>query len=226
MMSPLPRRRRIWKVIHDYNTYFLGRFGAYQSVVMLSSMTPEGPTGATLSIDSVIRQWNPVAVLLLGIAFGASRRKHLPADVLIAEHLIPYEHQRLGETPIFRNPVPTSSPALMNRFRHALDWDFRRPDGSSCVKHVGPILSGNKLVDNVDFKNALLNQYPNAIGGEMEGAGLWSAAQRARKEWILVKGVCDWADGRKHDGHQAMAAASAVSLALHVFSDSHALDGL
>jgi len=226
VLSPLPRRHKIWKVVHDYDTYYLGRFGVFQSVIVLSSMGSEGATGATLSVDSVIREWDPTAIVLLGIAFGANRRKHLPANVLVCEHLIPYEHQRVGEEPTFRNPIPPSSPTLVNRFQHALDWTFHRPDGSKCNKHVGPILSGEKIIDNPDFKGALLSQYPNAIGGEMEGTGLWSAAQRARKEWILVKGVCDWADGRKHDSYHAMAAASAVSLCSHVFSDAHALDGV
>lgn len=225
-MSPLPRRRRVWRVTHRSETYFLGRFGAFQCVLMLSSMSSQGPTGATLSVDAVIREWDPVAALLIGVAFGASRRKHRPADVLVAEHIIPYEHQRVGKEPMFRNPVPPSSPTLVNRFRHALDWTFCRPDGSFCSRHVGPVLSGDKLIDNSEFKNSLLNQYPNAIGGEMEGSGFWAAADRARKHWILVKGVCDWADGRKRDSYQQMAAASAVSLALHVFSDAHALDGV
>lgn len=226
VLSPLPNRRRLWKVIHGNETYFLGRLGAFQCVLMLSSMSSQGPTGATLSVDAVIREWDPTAALLLGIAFGASRRKQLPADVLVAEHVIPYELQRVGTKPMFRNPVPPSSSALVNRFRHALDWSFHRPDGSICKRHVGPLLSGDKLIDSLEFKSSLLDQYPNAIGGEMEGSGFWAAADRARKDWIIVKGVCDWADGRKHNSYQQMAAASAVSLALHVFTDAHALNGV
>jgi nucleoside phosphorylase len=225
-LSPLPRRRRVWKVTLDSDTFFLGRFGAFQCVLMLSSMSSQGPTGSTLSADAAIREWNPSSALLLGIAFGATRRKQLPADVLISEHVIPYEHQRVGAKPMFRNPVPPSSSALVNRFRHALDWSFQRPDSSVCSKHVGPLLSGDKLIDNLEFKNSLLDQYPNAVGGEMEGSGFWAAADRARKDWIIVKGVADWADGRKHNSYQPMAVASAVSLALHVFSDPHALDGV
>lgn len=226
VMSHLPRCHRVRKVTHGNETYFLGRFGKFQCVLTLSSMTSQGPTGSSLTVDSVIREWNPVAVLLLGIAFGTSRKKQLPADVLIAEYVIPYEYQRLGDKPTIRNPVPPSSPTLVNRFRHALDWAFPRPDGSNCNRHIGPVLSGDKLIDNLDFKNSLLDQYPNAIGGEMEGAGLWSAAQRSRKDWIIIKGVCDWADGKKHDSYQEMAAAAAVSLALNVFSNPYALDGL
>jgi len=226
VMTHLPKRRKLWKVTHDCDTYFLGHFGAFESVVMLSGMGTQGAAGATLSIDSLIREWEPIAVLLLGIAFGVNRRKQLPADVIVAEYLIPYEHQRVGDKITFRNPVPPSSPALVNRFRHSLEWDFRRPDDSKCSKHIGHVLSGDKLIDNIEFRNSLLDQYPNALGGEMEGSGLWSAAQRGNKHWILAKGVCDWADGRKHDHYHQMAAASTVSLSLHVFSDSHALDGL
>jgi len=60
----------------------------------------------------------------------------------------------------------------------------------------------------------------------MEGAGVYAASFRAKTEWILVKGVCDWADGRKHDGFQEMAAAASTSLAHFVLSDPNALDGL
>lgn len=225
-LSPLPRRRHIWKVALATDTFFLGRFGAFSCVLMLSGMSSQGPAGSTLSVAAAISEWKPSAVLLLGIAFGARRSKHLPADVLISEHIIPYEHQRIGTQPVFRNPVPPSSSTLVNRFRHAMNWTFRRPDDTVCSRHVGPLLSGDKLIDDPDFKQALLDQYPNAIGGEMEGSGFWAAAERARRDWIVVKGVCDWADGRKHDSYQPMAAASAVSLALHVFSDPHALDGL
>lgn len=225
-LTPLPRRKKNWKVIADRDTYYIGKFGAFEAVVMLCSMGSEGVSGSTLSIDSVIREWKPSIVILLGIAFGANRTKHLPGDVLVAEHIIPYEQQRIGDEILFRNPIPPASPSLIDRFRHALDWDFCRPDGSKCKFKIGPILSGSKLVDNSQFKQELLNQYPNAIGGEMEGAGLWSAADRHRKDWILVKGVCDWADGNKHEDYQQMAAASAVSLCKHVLNDSHALDGI
>jgi nucleoside phosphorylase len=31
----------------------------------------------------------------------------------------------------------------------------------------------------------------------MEGIGLYAAAQNAKVDWILVKAICDWADGNK-----------------------------
>lgn len=226
VMKPICRQRRLWKIMHGCDTYYLGRFGSFQAVVALSAMGSQGAGGSTLCADATIRTWEPRIVILAGIAFAASRRKYLPGDVLVAEHIIPYESQRMGDETIFRNPVPPSSAILLDRFRHALDWHFARPDQSNCTRHIGPMLSGEKLVDNLEFRDSLLKQYPSAIGGEMEGAGLWGAASRARKEWIIVKGVCDWGDGKKHKEFQALAAAAAVSLCHHVFKDTRSLDGV
>lgn len=226
LLSPLPKRRRIWRVSNGHDVYYIGRFGCFEAVVTMSSMGAQGVTGATLSVDSIIREWKPTAVVMIGIAFGANRKKHRAGDVLVAEAVIPYELQRVGDEVIFRNPIPPSSGVLINRLRNALDWTFLRPDGSKCSRHFGPILSGEKLVDSQEFKDSLLKQYPNAIGGEMEGAGVCSAAQRAKKEWIIVKAVCDWADGKKNDDYHQVAAASAASLCHHIFSDPHALDGV
>ena len=39
---------------------------------------------------------------------------------------------------------------------------------------------------------------PNAVGGEMEGVGLYEAALNKRVEWLLVKAISDRADGKKH----------------------------
>ena len=225
-VRPLAKQRKIWKSTLAHDTFYVGKFGAFEAVVILSGMGSQGVSGSTLSIDSLIHRWDPAVVLMIGIAFGSYRQKQLPGDVLVAEHLIPYEQQRVGEQVRFRNPIPPSSEKLLNRFRNTLDWEFTRPDGSKCMRHIGPLLSGEKLADSIQFKESLLAQYPNAIGGEMEGTGLWSAAQRAGKDWLIVKGVCDWADGRKHDEYQPMAAAAAASLCVHVFADAYILDGI
>jgi nucleoside phosphorylase len=226
VLKPLTRQNSIWKVVDRHETYYLGRFGAFETVVTLCSMGSEGVAGSTLTINETLVQWKPTAVLLVGIAFGTSRRKHEPGDVLLAEQLAPYEYQKIAEEVVFKDPVPPSSAALVNRFRNALDWRFERPDNTQCKRHYGLVLSGGKLINDNAFKSKLLSAYPNAIGGEMEGAGLWAASDRNRTEWMLAKAVCDWADGFKNDDYQELAAASAVSLCLHVFSDSHALDGL
>ena len=86
--------------------------------------------------------------------------------------------------------------------------------------------SGEKLIDEPEFKASLFKQYPQAIGGEMEGSGLTAASIRVRLPWILVKSIFDWGDGNKHKKHQPLVAAAAVSLVHHVLSHKGALDGL
>lgn len=196
VMTPLPRRGILWKVMNDCDTYFLGSFGAFTTVVFRTNMGSLGAGGSALSINDAIKKWNPRVLILLGIAFGMSRKNHQAGDVLVANNVIPYELQRIGKQKIFRCSKVPSSTSLLDRFQKVLEWRFVRPDDTLCKRYVGPILSGEKLVDNIDFKNSLQNEYPDAIGGEMEGSGLWSAADRNRKEWIIVKGVCDWGDGK------------------------------
>jgi nucleoside phosphorylase len=216
----------VWQVSHSNDTFYLGRFGAFEAVLMLCSMGTQGASGSTLASEALIRLWSPTVVVMAGIAFGSDRSKHRPGDVLVAQHIIPYEAQRLGAEVQFRNPVPPASGALLNRFRNILKWRFKRPDGAECKVHYGAMLSGEKLIDDKSFKQSLLEQYPAAIGGEMEGAGLWASADRNRKEWLVVKGVCDWADGEKNDNYQALAAAASISLCEEVFQNRHALAGL
>src|SRR5205085_1221462 len=55
--------------------------------------------------------------------------------------------------------------------------------------HFGLILSGDHLVNNLAYREQLHQLEPEAIGGEMEGAGLYAAAQRRKVDWLLVKAI-------------------------------------
>ena len=117
-----------------------------------------------------------------------------------------------------------------NHGRHklvlGLGWHFRNPFGVQCTHQIGPILSGEKLVDNAEVKSVLFSRYPTAIGGEMEGAGFAADAERKKCEWIVLKAICDWGDGTKQKHHQGFAAAAAVDLLTHVLTQVGALEAL
>jgi len=90
-----------------------------------------------------------------------------------------------------RGDKVSASPRLLQRFRNArLDWQ-------TANDYFGLVLSGEKLIDDEEFVRELLSREPEAIGGEMEGEGLYVSCLTAKKDWILVKAVCDWADGRR-----------------------------
>jgi nucleoside phosphorylase len=100
------------------------------------------------------------------------------------------------------------------------DWNV---DGARVL--LGTVLSGEKLVDNKSLVEQLLREEPEAIGGEMEKAGLCAAAERLKREWILVKAICDCGTG-KTDGFQQLAAEHAVSLFEHVLSHEGVLEDI
>ena len=77
-------------------------------------------------------------------------------------------------------------------------------------------MSGEKLVNDPGFREWLLETEPEAIGGDMEGAGLYVAANEAKVYWIVGKLVCDWADGSKNDDAQPLASNNAAQSVLHV----------
>jgi nucleoside phosphorylase len=168
----------------------------------------------------------------VGIAFGGYTDQLHIGDILVSEQVIPYEIRRADPAgDEYRGPIPEAGPILLNRFTNALGWEFKRPDGYVCKVKAGPLLTGDTLLDNLDEKVRLFSEHPTAIGGEMEAAGLYAAASRheASKEWIVVKAVCDWADGTKkttRDSYHPLAAAVSLSLVKFVLSIPNVLTDL
>ncbi|MBV9228476.1 MAG: hypothetical protein JOZ18_04110 [Chloroflexi bacterium] len=203
----------------DNLTYFdLGFISGARAFMVRSEMGAGGPSGATLTINEGIQVLAPSAVIMVGIAFGVDPRKQRIGDILVSRQLLGYELQRIGKNGaevkiIQRGDRPQASPRLLDRFHTGvLGWSGQKVE-------FGLVLSGDKLVDGMDFRNQLLRFAPDAIGGEMEGTGLYAAAQRKKVDWILVKAICDWADGNKgynKRARQQQAAENAVSFVLHV----------
>lgn len=227
LLTPLPRRKQVLEVYSGPETYYLGKFGAHNAVVTKCRMGSIGEGAVILATEQAQRLWRPKAIIMTGVAFGKTPGKQKMADVLIASQIISYEQQRVGPDGIIhRGTIPPSNTILLNRFENIRGWTFLRPDGKACKVHIGPVLSGEKLVDNPEFKANLFKQFPQAIGGEMEGAGLVAASGRVGTAWILVKSICDWGDGKKHEQHQPLAAAAAASLVHHVFKQKTVLKAI
>jgi nucleoside phosphorylase len=189
--------------------YELGKVNGVQVFLVQSEMGVSGPGGSLQTVRDGIEALSPTFVIMVGIAFGTNPYTQRIGDVLVSKQLYDYGHQRFGTnhdgTPevISRGDRVTCSIRLLDRCRSAsIDW--RRPPTQGHKRKqrrtqvlFGTILSGEKLIDNAGLRDQLLIHEPGAIGGEMEGVGLYSAAQNLKVEWILVKAICDWADGNK-----------------------------
>jgi nucleoside phosphorylase len=226
-MLPPKGRRTVVQVFDESNTFFLGRLGLTEIVLCMSSMGSTSRDASLAVTSETIDRWKLSGVIMVGIAFGKDAAMQRIGQVLISDQVVPYEPQRIGVIESNdRGVTHSAGRILINRFRNVLGWSFADPSGNPCGYQIGPLLSGEKLVDNPEFKGRLFERYPNSIGGEMEGCGVAAAAERRRCEWIVVKAICDWGDGTKSKHHQAFAAAASVHLVEHVLNQSGALDDL
>ena len=181
-----------------------------------------GPGGSTLTASESITALSPQAVIMPGIAFGVDDRKQNIGDVLLSTQVLNYELRRMGTDEdgqliqTMRGSRPDASPRLLDRFVSARLAQF------GLTVKSGLLLSGDKLVDNIDYRDQLRAFAPEAIGGEMEGAGIYAASYRDGTEWILAKAICDFADGKKRKNkaaRQKRAADAAASAVLHVLEE-------
>lgn len=208
---PVPTMERVYQD--------LGTINGARLFHTICRMGSGGVGGSQDAITQSIRELKPAGVIAVGIAFGVNEKKQKIGDVLVSTHLLIYELQRVGTIKrgrkdvlsiIWRGAKPDASQRLVNLFT-----TVQHTGWAGGPVHTGPILTGDKLVDNVDFRDQLLQFEQEAIGGEMEGAGLYVSSYAAKTEWIVVKAICDWADGNKRrakESRQKQAAKNAAEL--------------
>jgi len=199
---------------HNRVYYQLGKHGGQNLVLMHSR---QATIEAMRSAEIAIEFFHPNAVIALGIAFGINSEKQQIGEVLISESITTYELARINKdgciTP--RGPRPPASKYLRDWF-HQLDaYLIKEKSAEYAKRHFGSMFSGDKLIDNKDYRDQLLSIDPEAIGGEMEGTGIYYACEASKTDWIIVKAICDFADGNKgknKDANQKIAAENAARL--------------
>lgn len=202
--------------IGDKTYYALGALGGANVYMVQSEMGSGTPGGALITIHKAIEALSPAAVIMVGIAFGLKPKNEKNPDgqefghILVAKQIMAYEPGKIKGKFYPRGDRVTCSTALLSKFR---DGDMDWPEAKVWF---GLVLSGEKLVADENFRAQLLALEPEAIGGEMEGAGLYAAAKDTKTDWILVKAICDWADGDKDDTAQPLAAKNAAEFVRHV----------
>lgn len=230
-MTPLPTEAGLLEVKKNNATYFLGKLGNFAIAnVECGSMGSSASMGSILTVSNAISALQPKFVLMVGIAFGIDGINQNIGDVLVSENIISYELKRVGnDEDVWRGAKAEASNTLRNNFKNLRSWDYSLPNGDEATLQLCDILSGEKLIDNLNLRNELLKQFPTAKGGEMEGAGLYAACKDRKVDWILVKSICDFADGNKGSGKkekQALAIETALDACLHLFNKKNVFEDL
>ena len=157
----------------------------------------QGRLSAYKVASKALRSWGALAIIGVGVAFGLQKEKQKLGDVLVSQTIQDYEHAKYAwDGRVFpRGSKNKASPKLYEPLAHL--YKTESVVSPWPVVHFGNILSGDKLVDNPLPRAELLKIDPEAIGGEMEGAGIVEAALEQRAFWIVIKGISDWGDGTK-----------------------------
>ena len=166
-------------------------------------------------IPPTLNYLNAKFVISAGICFGLKPKKYNVGqqefgDVLIAAEIQDYETNRQGSEKIStRGDKLPAGPGLLGAARIAKD----QTDRSDFKVYEGMVLSGQKLVDDPSFIQDLRSMFPEALGGEMEGNAIATSSIYEGRQWILIKGICDWGMN-KDDSSQGLAAERACQLAV------------
>jgi len=229
-LKPINGRSNLIKIHEGKQTYYLGVLGKYQVVhVSCDKMGAISPQASITTTMSAIAFCNPKVVVMVGIAFGVGGEQKI-GDILVSESIVPYDIQRLGKNGSTNRGISGAScTTLLNRINNITDWDYSYQNKNPKI-FTGLLLSGEKLIDNPAEKKILLDAHPTAKGGEMEGYGVYTACStNSISNWIIIKGICDFADGNKKKGKekkQKIAAEASVNLCQHIFNSSHAFKDL
>jgi nucleoside phosphorylase len=192
----------------------LGTYGGCHIVHTVCEMGAGGIGASQQRTREAIEHWSARAIIAVGIAFGLDETKQSSGDVLVSTQIQDYELARMNESGMLtpRGDKPSSADILRNRFRQTDAKEMRLANGWPKVR-FGLILSGQKLLDNLDYREALKALFTEAIGGEMEGVGLYVSASASKVDWIVVKGICDWGHKKNQaekDAWQKLAAKNAT----------------
>lgn len=204
-----------------FRTYYdLGYIADTHVLVVETEMGSGGPGGSQSSVTEAIHELrldsavgrSAANVIAVGIAFGVDEAKQSIGDILVSLVLVEYDPERVGEGKVIpRGKRPPASTKLISRMRAS----EKRLD--EVTVRFGLILTGARLIDNLDYRDSLIELAPEAIGGEMEGSGVFAACHDREVQWLVVKSICDWADGKKakdKDVRQHAAAMNAARLVL------------
>lgn len=189
-----------------------------------------GQLNAASLVRDVIDRYNPKSLILVGITGGMEKNISL-GDVVVSDQIVDYELGKITPTEFEPRwsvyPVDSSILQKAQNYRDNRWIDYikeDRPDGlrdKNPASHIGLYLSGNKVIADEKTAGALKSFWRKAAAIEMEAAGIAAMLRQMSNppSFIVIKGVCDYADSSKNDDWQAYAADAAASFTYSFVSE-------
>ena len=224
-VQALPLSWETLRLKHDETRYFSGTLAkadGTKSIIAASAPRMGIPASAVLS-TKIIQQFRPRYIAMVGICAGRKDKVNL-GDIVVADptwdwgsgkivsengspKFLPSPHQ-LGLDPDTASLLKgmAKDAAMLGEIKRAAKGN--KPDTELSV-HLGPLVSGAAVVAHKPTFDGLLDQHRGILGVDMEAYAVAAAAiggGKPRPEFVVIKGVSDYADENKDDDFQQYAA--------------------
>jgi tetratricopeptide (TPR) repeat protein/nucleoside phosphorylase len=187
-----------------------------------------GPQEMALHLSHVLEECQPRIALMTGICAGDSKQAHL-GDLVVAERTFTYDSGKFtrderGRRVHLHDTLTYQLDANILQFLWLFDeWkplvaELERPPSppgqrdTTC--HIKAMASGSAVRADHPFEDV---QVPvrGTVAIDMEGAAFGMVMSRnPLTPWLVVKGVCDYADQQKNDAYHDYAARASALYAL------------
>jgi nucleoside phosphorylase len=218
------------KIYKGARTYWQTKLevGDRQFYELVVTQLPDvGGVDAALAVADILKDWNPHAVLMVGIA-GAARDDVRLGDLVVGREV--YYYERCKDTITGQLPEPKLYPAtavLWDRINTIDPWNepisVPRPDGTERrpALHLEVIAAGERVVANADIRAELASRNRKVAAIAMEGYGVSAAAWKRDPPvpCLEIRAISDAADVQKNDVWHPYAAAVAAEFTKHFLRD-------
>ena len=230
------RRDKLDREFHDF-----GKLGAYRVLAIRSKMGALGYGGSAAMAQFYRAETQATGIIAVGMAFGMSSALQKIGDVLVSTGIFPYDDRDvvlIDGKPEYRYESPavaadSKSPLYGPKPRECAKYRQAKPSlvalferhvkssGDDFHVYFGALLSGGARIQCAAYRDMLYQRFEgrgkHIVGGEMEAVGLLSCSDPQAPWWIVVKGICDFADENSHgdfDSNRRLACRNAASFVL------------
>ena len=180
--------------LDDDVTFNLVMYGSHKVAVI---RTGQGPRKTEAMLEKIQKEIKAQYVIAVGICYGMKEDKAKLSDIIVAESIMDTSNRRAtGDTLPARPEGYKCGKKLCATFKKNQGFEIETKDGYIII-HCGVLVSENTLVASQEYKEDTLKQITQALGGEMEGVGLMTAAEKGEYEGIVIKAIADWGNENK-----------------------------
>jgi nucleoside phosphorylase len=203
----------------------------YYEIVVAQSPEMAQVEAAILTNDT-IHDWDPSALLLVGVAGAASdgsrEDDEALGDLILGQYVHYYERGKVTRDGVKPEPITYKADAtLWNNVITLPPMRARipvpRPDANQTRPTIlkGVIASGERVIAEAAIRDEIAARHRKTLAIEMEGYGfsaaVWQSAEK--RHHMVMKAICDRADRDKKQDWQPYAAAVAAQYAKHFLKD-------